>query len=347
MDNLRQDGTLCVILPVHDEREVLPATYDRLVAMRKLLEEDGLRLELLFIDDGSRDGSGDFLDQLTAKDNDVRIVHLTRNFGHQAAVTAGLELADADVVAVMDSDLQDPPEVLPEFLRCWREGFDVVYGIRRGRKESALRRFAYWSFYRLYHTLSDPKMPTDSGDFCLLDCRAVDLLNSLPERQRFVRGLRTWIGLKQIGVEYERAARPAGVPSYTIRSLIRLATDGLLNFSTTPLRLATRLGLVCMLVAIALGLWVIALTIHEMIYGGDTPRGWASLATIVAFLSSVQLLSLGIIGEYLNRIFLEIKGRPTYLIGSIVGGGSPGSDHTAGGTSRNRVNTRDLRSNSG
>jgi dolichol-phosphate mannosyltransferase len=309
-----------VVLPVHDEREVLPSAYDRLAALKGPLAEEALRLTLLFVDDGSHDGSGDFLDGLTEMDKDVRVVHLTRNFGHQAAVTAGLELADADAVVVMDSDLQDPPEELPRFVEKWREGYDVVYGIRRGRKEGALRRFAYWSFYRLYHTLSDPKMPTDSGDFCLLDRSAVDLLNGLPERQRFVRGLRTWIGLQQIGIEYERSARPAGVPSYTIRSLIRLATDGLLNFSTTPLKLATRLGLLCMVLAIALGIWVIALTIHEMIYGGDTPRGWASLATLIAFLSSVQLLSLGIIGEYLNRIFLEIKGRPTYLISYVQDG---------------------------
>ena len=184
----------------------------------------------------------------------------------------------------------------------------------------------YWSFYRLYHSLSDPRMPTDSGDFCLLDRTAVDLLNGLPERQRFVRGLRTWIGLKQTGIEYERAARPAGSPSYNIRSLIRLATDGLLNFSTTPLKLATRLGLLCMLFAIALGIWVIALTIHEMVYGGETPRGWASLACLISFLSSVQLLSLGIIGEYLNRMFLEIKGRPTYLISHIVESNPRASD---------------------
>ncbi len=317
--------TLCIILPVHNEREVLPSTYDSLSAIRDPLDRDGLRLELLFVDDGSGDGSGEVLDGFAESDSDVRVVHLTRNFGHQAAVTAGLELADADAVVVMDADLQDPPEVVLRFAEKWRDGYQVVYGVRRGRKESALRRFAYWSFYRLYHVLSDPKMPTDSGDFCLLDRSAVDLVNSLPERQRFVRGLRTWIGLKQVGVEYERSARPAGVPSYTIRSLIRLATDGLLNFSTTPLKLATRLGLLCMLFAIALGIWVIVLTIHEMVYGGETPRGWASLACLISFLSSVQLLSLGIIGEYLNRMFLEIKRRPTYLISHIVETG-PGAD---------------------
>jgi len=326
--SLRGGGTasgtaalLSIILPAFNEQDVLPQTYARFAAeCPKLTQQFGLDCEIIFVNDGSRDRTADMLDEFAARDPRVRAVHLTRNFGHQPAISAGLTVARGDVVAIMDCDLQDPPEVLPQFVSKWREGNQVVYAIRKKRKEWFGKRFAYWSFYRLLAMVSDLKIPLDSGDFCLMDRSAVDLLNALPEKQRFVRGLRTWVGLKQVGVQYERDARQAGVPQYTFKSLVKLAMDGLVSFSSTPLKFVTRLGVVSALAAVLLGLWVIAVTIHEwtMKSARPTPRGWASLACLVLMMSAVQLLSLGIIGEYLARIFQEVKGRPTFLIARIA-----------------------------
>jgi len=313
---------LSVILPAYNEQEVLPQTYARFSAMEEKLSQWGLDYELIFVNDGSRDNTTDMLNELAAKDRHIRAVHLARNFGHQAAVTAGLTVANGDVIAVMDCDLQDPPEILPQFLAKWREGFQVVYAVRKKRKEWFGKRFAYWSFYRLMKAISDLEIPLDSGDFCVMDRSAVNLINSLPERQRFVRGLRTWIGLKQVGIEYERDARAAGEPQYTFRKLMKLAMDGLVSFSSVPLKVVTRLGVLSLISGFLIGAWVLGVTIYEWDKGiqGRTPRGWASLAVIVLFMSAVQMISLGIIGEYLQRIFLEVKGRPTFLIGSIVEG---------------------------
>ncbi len=313
---------LSVVLPAYNEQAVLPTTHARFSAMEQALAQWGLDYELIFVNDGSKDATPEMLNTLAATDRHVRIVHLARNFGHQAAVTAGLTVARGDVVAVMDCDLQDPPEILPQFLAKWREGFQVVYAIRKKRKEWFGSCFAYWTFYRLMSAISDIAIPLDSGDFCLMDRSAVNLLNSLPERQRFVRGLRTWIGLRQIGVEYERDARAAGTPQYTFAKLMKLALDGLVSFSSVPLKLVTRLGILSLIGAFVIGVWVIGVTVYEWDKGinGRTPRGWASLACIVLIMSAVQMISLGIIGEYLQRIFLEVKGRPTFLIGSIVEG---------------------------
>src|SRR5277367_6332397 len=210
---------LSIVLPAYNEQEVLEQAYQRFVSLRPKLEELGLDYELIFVNDGSRDRTPAILDDLAAADPHVRAVHLTRNFGHQAAISAGLTVARGDVVAIMDCDLQDPPEVLPHFIKQWRAGNQVVYAIRKKRKEWFGKRLAYWAFYRLLAAISDLKIPLDSGDFCLMDRSAVDLLNRLPEKQRFVRGLRTWVGLKQIGVEYERDSRQAGVPQYTFTGL--------------------------------------------------------------------------------------------------------------------------------
>ncbi len=307
-------GLLSIVLPCLNEAAVLPATFDRLSLMSSTLAEWGLDYELVFVNDGSTDETPELLDRLASADARVRVVHLARNFGHQAAVSAGLLVARGEVVAIMDADLQDPPEVLPAFLGKWREGFQVVYAIRRNRKEGALKRAAYWTFYRLLNAISEISIPLDSGDFCLLDRSAVDMLNQLPERQRFVRGLRTWIGLKQIGVEYERDARQAGKPSYTAGKLIRLAVDGLVSFSNVPLKLVTRLGVLSLLASFIMGLWVS----YAFLYDKQTLRGWTSTACLILFMGSVQMISLGIIGEYLSRIFVEVKGRPTFLIARIT-----------------------------
>jgi glycosyltransferase involved in cell wall biosynthesis len=309
---------LSIVLPAYNEQEVLPQTYERFAAQYRSLGPD-LDCEIIFVNDGSRDLTASILDEFAAKDPHVRAVHLTRNFGHQAAITAGLTVARGDVVAIMDCDLQDPPEILPAFIAKWREGNQVVYAIRQKRKEWFGKRFAYWAFYRLLAKVSDLKIPLDSGDFCLMDRSAVDLLNRLPEKQRFVRGLRTWVGLKQIGVSYERDARQAGIPQYTFQSLLRLAIDGLVSFSSTPLRFVTRLGVLSAIGAILVGCWIIVVTIHEWgMKSRPTPRGWASISCLILLMAAVQMLSLGIIGEYLARIFQEVKGRPTFLIARIA-----------------------------
>jgi len=315
-----QRPLLSIVMPAYNEQEVLAQTYQRFVSLRSTLDQLGLDHELIFVNDGSRDNTPTILDDLAAADPHVRAVHLTRNFGHQAAISAGLTVARGDAIAIMDVDLQDPPEVLPDFISKWREGYQVVYAIRHKRKEWFGKRFAYWAFYRILAKISDLKIPLDSGDFCLMDRSALDLLNSLPEKQRFIRGLRTWVGLKQIGVKYERAARHAGVPQYTFSGLVRLAMDGLVSFSSTPLRFVTRLGVLSAFGAILLGIWVLAVTIQEWPlaeHARRTPRGWASTACLILLMSAVQLLSLGIIGEYLARIFQEVKGRPTFLIARI------------------------------
>ena len=320
---------LSMVLPAYNEQDVLPETYRRFTAeCPKWAGEFGMDYEIIFVNDGSRDRTPVLLDEMAANDPRVRAVHLTRNFGHQAAISAGLTVARGDAVAIMDCDLQDPPEVLPQFIRKWMEGNQVVYAIRKKRKEWVGKRLAYWAFYRLLAAVSDLKIPLDSGDFCLMDRTALDLLNGLPERGRFVRGLRTWVGLKQVGVEYERDARQAGVPQYTFKSLVKLAMDGLVSFSSVPLRFVTRIGIVSAIGAVLLGLWVVGVTIRDAAFksvpaAGNTPKGWASTACLILLMSAVQLLSLGIIGEYLARIFQEVKGRPTFLIARVTEQPSP------------------------
>lgn len=307
---------LSIILPAYNEQDVLQMTFDRFTsALPAICSEYGLDYEIIFVNDGSKDRTPAMLDEFTVLNDKVRAVHLARNFGHQAAITAGMNVAKGDVVAIMDCDLQDPPEVLPRFLEKWRDGNQVVYAIRTKRKEWFGKRLAYWTFYRLMASISELDIPLDSGDFCLMDRSALDLLNSLPERQRFVRGLRTWVGLKQVGVEYERSARAAGVPQYTFRKLLKLAADGLVSFSSVPLKLVTRLGVIIMFLSIFAGIWVVVDSVWNFT---NAPRGWASTLCVIFFLSSVQMISLGFIGEYLSRIFVEVKGRPTFLIGSIV-----------------------------
>jgi dolichol-phosphate mannosyltransferase len=313
---------LSIVLPAYNEQDVLQLTYNRFTgALPAICSEYGLDYELIFVNDGSKDRTPSMLDEFTIINDHVRAVHLARNFGHQAAITAGMNVARGDLIAIMDCDLQDPPEVLPRFLEKWREGYQVIFAVRRKRKEWFGKRFAYWSFYRLMRAISELDIPLDSGDFCLMDRSALTLLNSLPERQRFVRGLRTWVGLKQVGVEYERDARAAGVPQYTFRKLLKLAADGLVSFSSVPLKMVTRAAVAAFAMACVLSMWVMFVTIRDWDLASGAvkaPRGWASLAIIVLLMGSLQLLSIGIIGEYLSRIFVEVKGRPTFMIGSIV-----------------------------
>ncbi len=226
----------------------------------------------------------------------------------------------------MDGDLQDPPEVIPDFLAMWRQGHDVVYAVRQARKEGLLKRLGYSVFYRLLSAISDLEIPLDSGDFGLMDRRVVEAMKTLPEHKRFVRGLRTFVGFQQVGLTYERSAREAGKPKYTLRGLINLAVDGLVSFSSYPLRLVTYLGLGTIAVALLLALWVLT----DALINHTAPQGWASTVIIVLFMGAVQLISLGIVGEYVRLIFLETKGRPTYIVAEQRGRDQEAADSQAG-----------------
>jgi dolichol-phosphate mannosyltransferase len=305
--------TISVVVPLYNEEENARQLYQRLVAA---LDAIGKPFELVLVNDGSKDATRTILTKLQENDPRLVVLHLSRNFGHQAAVTAGIDHACGRAVIVMDGDLQDPPEVLHQFVALWERGNDVVYAVRRRRKEGLFKRCAYFLFYRLLRAISDLDIPLDSGDFCLMDRRVVDALKGLPERVRFVRGLRTFVGFRQVGLEYERAMREAGTPKYSFRALLGLAVDGLVSFSSHPLHLVTYLGLASVGLAVLLAIWVVA----DAMYNQATPRGWASMLVVVLFMSAIQLISLGIMGEYVRRIFLEAKGRPTYIVGQVLRG---------------------------
>ena len=301
---------LSIVVPFFNEQENVRALYRRLSLVLPGTVAD---YELVFVNDGSRDATAEILDELHATDARVTVIHLSRNFGHQPAITAGILNARGQGVAIMDGDLQDPPEVLPQFIEAWRQGHDVVYAVRTKRKEHLLKRVAYSAFYRLLAFVSDIDIPIDSGDFCVMDRKVVATLNDLPERTRFVRGLRTFVGYRQIGLEYERDARAAGRPKYTFRALMRLAIDGLISFSTYPLRLAVYTGFATALLAALLTMWVLLDAVDKH----SAPRGWASTLAIMMFMGSTQLVSLGIIGEYISRIFVESKQRPAFIIARL------------------------------
>jgi dolichol-phosphate mannosyltransferase len=309
---------ISVVIPAYNEGDGIRMLHQRLSACAATWNED---YEFVLVDDGSRDDTLAVAAELAAGDPHLKIVSLSRNFGHQAAVTAGLDYARGDVVAIIDADLQDPPEELPRFFARCREGFDVVYGIRTKRKEGFFKRSAYHLFYRLLARLANINIPLDSGDFCVMSRRAVDALASLPERVRFIRGLRSWIGLKQTGLSYERQARAAGEPKYTFTKLLNLALDGIINFSSQPLRLISLLGIFLAIFALFLALFVFIQYVTNWTVWGYNPRnapGWTSLILTLLILASAQLIALGIIGEYLGRIFEEIKQRPVYMVGQTV-----------------------------
>jgi len=307
-------STVSVVVPVFNEE----ATLDALVArLERALEGAGLDYEVVFVNDGSRDRSAEMLRAHHARNPRLKCIMLSRNFGHQVAVTCGLDHAQGDAVVVMDGDLQDPPEVLPGLIARWRDGFDVVYAVRRRRKEGWAKVLAYKAFYWVLHRVSYLDIPLDSGDFSLMDRRVVDLLATMPERNRFVRGLRTWVGLRQTGFEYERDARYAGESKYSFTKLLRLAFDGLVSYSFAPLRLVSNLGMLVSLSALLYMVYLLA----ARLFGDLTIQGWTSTVVIVLFLGGIQLLSLGIIGEYIGRIFDEVKQRPQYVIGDSLGVG--------------------------
>lgn len=304
---------MSIVIPVFNEADGLPELRKRLI---DVLEPMGLTFEIILIDDGSTDASRERIVAFHRQDARICGLFLSRNFGHQIAITAGLQHARGNAVAIMDADLQDPPETLPIFLQKLKEGYDVVYGIRRKRKENALKRLSYYLFYRLLNRLSEQAMPLDSGDFCIMTRRIVNHLNTMPERHRFLRGLRTWAGYRQTGVEYERDYRFAGVPKYSFSKLFNLAIDGLISFSSIPVRMMIHFGFFTAFISFVTGL---AYLILKLIGIGNWPSGFATLFLLIAFLGGIQLITIGMIGEYIGRIHMEVKNRPLFLISDYIG----------------------------
>ncbi len=306
--------TYSLIVPLYNEQDTLPELVRRLTAVMDDLDAPS---ELVLVNDGSHDQSLRLLRSFHQQDDRICYINFARNFGHQIAVTAGLNFVRGDMVVILDADLQDPPELIPELIQQWRSGFQVVYAQRTKRvQESWLKRsLAYW-FYRILRQLSDVDIPTDAGDFCLLDRSVIDILNKMPERTRYLRGLRSWIGFNQTAVPFSRDARFAGEVKYTFRKSLKLAMNGIVSFSQVPLRLSTYLGLFAAFVSLIMGF----LILYWRIFVPNSPlTGFTMILIAIFFLGAIQLVSIGILGEYIGRIYEEVKGRPLYTISEMAG----------------------------
>ena len=299
---------LIVIVPAYNEAAVLEVFHERL---SRVLDELPLEGSVLYVDDGSADGTWDIIESLARRDARAGALKLSRNFGKEAAMTAGLDEVDADAVVVIDADLQDPPELIPALIEQWRAGYDVVYATRSARTgETGFKRLTSSAFYRTMERLSDTPVPRDTGDFRLLSRRALEALRQLRERQRFMKGLFAWIGYRQTAVHYQRDPRHAGKTKWNYWRLFQLAVEGITSFSTAPLRVATWTGLSASILSFGYGLWVLT---KALLYG-DPVRGYPTLMLVILFLGGVQLLALGVIGEYLGRNYAESKQRPLYFV---------------------------------
>lgn len=302
------------IIPIYNEAEAIPELYQRISAVMDRMDGEA---ELILINDGSNDGSIKLIRNLREKDERVRYLSLARNFGHQIAVTAGLNFARGHAVVIMDADLQDPPELVLEMEKLWRQGSQVIYAQRIGRRsDNWFKRWCAYVFYRILNKLADVDIPTDTGDFCLMDREIVALLNAMPERHRYIRGLRSWVGFRQTAIHFERDPRIAGQSKYPFRKSLALAVNGLLSFSKVPLRISTYIGLLSAIGALIMAL----LVLFWRLYQPHSPViGFAAIAVAIFFLGAVQLISIGIMGEYIGRIYEEIKGRPLYTLAEING----------------------------
>lgn len=301
-----------LVIPVYNEESTIPALYQRVSAI--MAELDDLA-ELILINDGSRDRTLELLRELHERDERVVYLSLARNFGHQIAVTAGLNYVRGKVIIVMDADLQDPPELIPDLIALWQQGYQVVYAQRTKRvKEGWFKRFCAYAFYRVLKQLADVDIPTDTGDFCLMDRQVVNLLNQMPERNRYIRGLRSWVGFRQTALKFDRDSRFAGDVKYTFAKSFGLAINGLVSFSSIPLKLSTYLGLFSALIALIMAVLVFY---WRFFTPHSTLTGFATIAIAIFFLGAVQLISIGILGEYIGRIYEEVKGRPLYTLSEV------------------------------
>jgi polyisoprenyl-phosphate glycosyltransferase len=310
---------LSVVVPVHDEQETLEELVRRLLGV--IDELPGLDGEVILVDDGSRDMSYPLMTQLARREPRVKIVQLSRNFGHQVAITAGVELARGDAVIVMDSDLQHPPELIPEFVRRWEEGFDIVYGVMQQRSEDWFKRVTARAYYALLRRMTKVDMPAAAGDFRLIDRVAVDAFVSMRERDRYVRGMFAWLGFQQTGIDYVPPPRFAGRSKYTVRRMARLAFDGIFSFSIYPLRVVLVAGLIVSLASFVVGI----ATLISKLAGAYVVPGYVTLVVVITFLSGIQLVVLGGIGEYIGRIYEEVKRRPLYVVRRTHGFDEAGS----------------------
>ena len=300
--------TYSIIAPIYNEIDNLPELYRR---VKEVMDSSGEPWELILVDDGSTDGSTDKIRELAQADRTVRPVIFARNFGHQVAITAGWDYARGDAVIIIDADLQDPPEVILELAKKWKEGYEVVYAVRGEREgESWFKKFTASMFYRLIYSITDVKIPVDTGDFRLMDRKVVDVLKQMKERHRFPRGMSAWVGFTQIGVTYKRVARVAGVTKYPFRKMFKLALNAITGFSYFPLQVATYVGFF----SAGISILAIPIVVYMRIMGSGAFFGQATTLIAVLFLGGVQLISLGILGEYIGRLYDEAKGRPLYIV---------------------------------
>jgi polyisoprenyl-phosphate glycosyltransferase len=307
-----------ILVPIFNEAAVLSQLFERL---QGVTNTTNIAVNFLLVDDGSTDGSTNIISQYITDKNNWSAIFLSRNFGHSAAISAGLQHipTESNAVFIIDGDLQDPPELLPEFLNKMKEGYEVVYGIRNKRKENIAKKISYTIYYRLLKKFSVIKMPLDAGDFCLISKKVVAQLNQMPEESRYLRGMRSWVGFKQVGLHYERAARLSGKSKYSVGNLFKLAFNGLFNFSELPIRLIGIVGLL----AIIPSLIYLLITLYKKLVFGTVPEGFTALIFAIVLFSGVQLLSLGIIGEYVLRIFFQVKQRPLFIVQSKIIKGQP------------------------
>jgi len=312
-DSLVQKGCfLSVVVPMYNEEEVIEVTYGRL---RSVLDRLGETYEIVFVNDGSRDRTADIVRSLCAEDRRVKLVEFSRNFGHQIAVTAGMDHASGRTVVLIDADLQDPPELIADMVAKWREGYDVVYGRRIERKgESLFKKMTAAAFYRLLRSMTSVNIPVDTGDFRLMDRKVCDALTSMRERSRFIRGMVSWAGFKQTSVDYVRDERFAGETKYPLRKMIRLSLDAMTSFSTKPLKIASVLGFVLS----AVGFVYLFVVLYQRLFTDTTQQGWTSMIAISLLFHGITLMLLGVLGEYIGRTYEEAKGRPLYLVAEAV-----------------------------
>jgi dolichol-phosphate mannosyltransferase len=312
---MSNDPVFSIVAPIFNEAGNIDELHRRVSAV---METVGEPWELVMVNDGSTDGSAELLHALHQQDpKHVRVVQFSRNFGHQMAVTAGMDYSSGQAIVLIDADLQDPPEILPEMIQKWRDGYEVVYAVRAKREGESWFKLATASlFYRILYRITDVNIPLDTGDFRLMDRRVVDVVESMREKHRFLRGMVSWVGFRQTGVEYTRDKRHAGVTKYPLRKMLRFAWDGITGFSYLPLQMATYLGFAIAAFSALAILVVVALRVFA---NTEPLEGQATTLVTVLFLGSVQLISLGIIGEYLGRIYNEVKGRPLYIVSNVLG----------------------------
>ena len=302
---------ISLVIPMYYEEEVANECYEKVSSVLKKLE-DKYDYEIIFVNDGSKDKTLEILEEIAKKDEKAKIISFSRNFGHQAAVTAGLKEVTGDAIIIIDADLQDPPELIPEMLELWEQGNEVIYGKRKTRKgESAFKLLTAKMFYKTLNALSDVEIPKDTGDFRLVDRKVVDVINSLPEHNKFLRGLFSWVGFKQKAYEYERQERFAGKTKYPLKKMLKLASDGIISFSSKPIKLVGALGILSIFISIIILIYALISYIFKL---NDLSAGWTSIMVAITFFAGVQLLSLWVISEYIGRIYDEAKGRPQYIV---------------------------------